>query len=151
MAGKQLYHVFPGKFKHSKGIVGLVERIEVKLTPAQVKALFTTPVTLIPAPGANRYIQVMSVAAKLQFVTTAYTGANAVEVRYTNASGAKVTGDLAAAWLNSATSRVDIAVDAAVTSVVNSPVVAAVPTANPGAGDGLVVLDIVYRIIKLTT
>jgi hypothetical protein len=140
---------FPGLIKKSSGVEGVAQRKRVSLTAIEIKALFTTPKELIAAPGSGRYIEVISIAGILD-ASAQYTGANAVELRYTNASGAKVTGDLAAAWLNSATDRVDVAKGAAVTAVANAAVVAAVPTANPGAGTGTVVLDILYRVIKFT-
>lgn len=131
-------------------IPGVAQVRKVTLTAAQVKSLFTGAITLIPAPGAGKYISVDEVIAKVASTgATQYTGANAVEIRYTDASGAKVTGDLAAAWLNSATDRADKAVGVAVTAVANAPIVAAVPTANPGAGTGIVTLDILYRVVTL--
>lgn len=139
-----------GLIKDSDGILGVGQRTRVTLTPTQVKALFTTPQTLVSAPGAGKVIIVDEVSGIVNFSTTQYTGANAVEIRYTNAAGAKATSDLAAAWLNSATTRVDNAPSAAVTAVANAPIVVAVPTANPGAGDSTVILDIKYRIISLT-
>jgi hypothetical protein len=148
---KQLFHSFPGKFKHSRGIVGVIERVEVTLTSAQIKALFTTPQVLVPAPGAGRYIQVLSITGKLKYGTIAYTGANAVELRYTDGSGTKVTGDLAAAWLNATVNRLDTAIGAAATSMTaNAAVVVAVPTANPAAGDSTVQFDVLYRVMKGT-
>lgn len=145
-----IFHKFPGKFRESRGIVGVVERKIVELTAAQVKALFTTPIVLVEAPGAGMVVQVISAVAKLDAGATPFAGANALELRYTGASGAKVTGDVAAALINSATDRADVVVGVAVTAVPNAPVVAAVPTANPTAGDGTIRMDILYRVIKMT-
>lgn len=131
-------------------VPGIAQRLRVSLTAAQMKSLFTAPITIIGAPGAGRYISVDEIVAKVYSTgQTAYTGANAVEVRYTDASGAKVTGDLASAWLNNATDRADKAIAAAVTAVPNAPIVVAVPTANPGAGTGGVVMDILYRVLTV--
>src|SRR5215469_14468470 len=55
------------------GVAGLVNKIKLTLTSAQLLALFTTPVTIIPAPGANMYIHVLGVDMHFTFVTTAYT------------------------------------------------------------------------------
>lgn len=142
-----LQHFLPGKIRGSLGIVGVAERITVTLTSAQILALFTTPITLIPAPGAGKTISVDEVIATLNFNSVAYTGANALELRYTNASGAKVSGDVAAALINAAATRVDKAIGAAVTGVQNGAVVAAVPTANPAAGNSTITIDILYRIV----
>lgn len=129
---------------------GIAQRRVVKLTSAQLLLLHTTPQVLIPAPGAGKYISVDEIIAKMTFGSAQYTGANAVEIRYTDGAGAKVTGDIASAWLDSATTRVDKAIGAAVTTAVaNAAVVVAVPVADPAAGDGTVTLDLLYRIVTI--
>jgi len=142
-----IYSDFAGLFRKSQGIEGVIRRKRVTLTSAQILALYTTPVEIIAAPGTGYYNDVLSVMAINDYNSVAYTGANALELRYTNASGAKVTGDLAAAFINSASDRADKAVGVAVTAVSNAAVVAAVPTANPGAGNGTITLDIQYRTL----
>lgn len=120
------------------------------LSSAQILALFTTPITLIAAPGAGKYISVDEIVFRLNFGTTQYTGANALEVRYTDGSGVKVTGDLASACIDSASSRADKVIGvAAAVAVANAPIVAAVPTANPAAGDGTISYSIIYRVVTL--
>lgn len=137
-----------GKIKGSDGIIGVAERKRITLTSAQVLALFTTPVTLVAAPAAGKYISVDEVVATLNFNSVAYTGANALEIRYTDGAGAKVTGDIAAAALNAAATRTDKAIGAAVTSAVAAaPIVAAVPTANPAAGNSTLTIDVLYRVV----
>jgi hypothetical protein len=137
--------VIQGKIKGSQGIIGVAERAQVTLTTAQILALHTTPVTLI-AGVAGKTISIDEILVTCPAAgSTAYTGANAVEVRYTGAAGAKATGDLAAAALNSITSRTDKLIAAAVTAVTGDPIVAVVPTADPGAGTGGLTFDIIYR------
>lgn len=132
-------------------IPGIAQRTRVTLTSAQILALFTTPITLVGAPGAGKYISVDEVLVKAPIAgSTAYTGANAGEIRYTGAAGVKATGDLAAATINSITSVVDKLSGVAVSGVVvNAPVVIAVPTANPAAGTGTITLDVLYRVVSL--
>lgn len=126
-----------------------IYQTKVTLTAAQIKALNSTPVTLVPAPGAGKVVSIVEINGYLNYGTTQYTGNNNVELRYTDGSGAKVTGDLAYAWLLGAASAAVKAVAAAVTPVVNAAVVAAVPSANPTAGDSTVTLEIFYRIVTL--
>jgi hypothetical protein len=134
----------------SKSLTAAVQRKKVTLTSAQILALNTTPIALIPAPGAGKYISVDEVVCLLNFNTTQYTGANALEFRYTDGSGVKVTGDIAAALINAAANRADKAIGAAVAvAVANAAIVAVVPTANPAAGDSTIVVDIKYRICDL--
>lgn len=139
--------VISGKIKGSNGIFGVTERKQVTLTSAQILALNTTPVVLLPAiAGKTASIDEIMFKAPASGAT-AYTGTNAVEVRYTDGSGAKATGDIAAAALNSVSSRVDRALGAAVIGVTGAAVVASVPTANPAAGTGSVIFDIIYRYV----
>ena len=118
------------------------------LTSAQILALNTTPVTLIEA-FLNSNIIVEGITARLNFNTTAYTGANALEFRYTNASGVKVTADLSSAFLNSAaTAYASVAgIEAQITPVLNAPIIIVVPTANPATGNSTLDLFIRFKVI----
>lgn len=126
-----------------------VQTAKLTLTAAQVKALFTTPMTLIAAPGAGYIIDVIDVMGYLNYGTTQFTGANDVNIQYTNGSGAAATGVLSHNWLNGSASAAVKAVGVAVTPVANAAIVVAVGTANPGAGDSTVVIEISYRVVKL--
>lgn len=52
------------------------------LTSAQIKALFDTPVELIPAPGANKMVVIQGFALQVLFNTAAYTAGGAVYLQY---------------------------------------------------------------------
>lgn len=121
----------------------------VTLTANQVKALFATPITLVAAQGAGTYIVVDEIRFKLAFTTTQYAGANALEFRYTNGSGAKVTADISSGSLNSnATAYRSVkGVTTELTPVLNAPVVVAVPVANPTNGDSPVTLVVRYHVV----
>lgn len=65
----------------------------VTLTAAQVKLLYTTPITLIAAPGAGYAIQFLDALLFLDHGGTDYTGVAAGEdltISYTNAAGEAV-------------------------------------------------------------
>lgn len=120
------------------------------LTATEIKALFTTEIQLIPAPGAGRIIIVDEIVAKIVFGTIAYTGANALEFRYTDKTGAKVTADIAAAFINTAAGTAYASVKGVVTAltpVANAKIVVNVPTANPGAGDSLITFTVRYHVV----
>ena len=118
------------------------------LTSVQILALNGTPVTLIEA-FLNSIIIIEGITARLNFNSTAYTGANALEFRYTDASGAKVTADLSSAFLNSAaTAYASVTgIEAQITPVLNAPIIIVVPTANPATGNSTLDLFIRYRVI----
>lgn len=133
----------------------------ITLTPAQVKALNTTPITIVPAPLPSNFggsaaatpksiIIVDRIVGRLAYGGTAYTGANALEFRYTSAAGAKVTADISTTFLNSAASAyVTVAgVTTELVPVGNSPIVVRVPTANPGAGNSPITFSVFYKIVS---
>lgn len=129
-------------------IPGIAQRKRITLTAAQIKLLNSTPITLISAPPTGKVISVDEIVGKLNFVSAQYTGSNAIEFRYTDGSGSKVTGDAASAWLDGAATAYVKTIAAAVTPV-NAAVVAAIPSANPAVGDSTVTFDILYRIVTL--
>lgn len=126
----------------------------VTLTAAQVKALNTTPRTLVAAPGAGKVIVVDRIFGESVGVTAAFTGANALEFRYTNGSGTKVSADLPSTFINATAATTVLGtvggIEAALVPVANAAVVAFVPTANPGnaPANGTITLTVVYRVFS---
>lgn len=123
----------------------------ISLTSAQIKALNTTPITIVSAQGTDTTIIVDEIILKNTFVTTAYTGSNALEVRYTNGSGEKVTADFPNTFLNLVATGYSWVKSLAtpVISVENSPIVLYVPTANPATGDGTITGLVKYHTVTL--
>lgn len=138
---------------HLADAVNYTANAQTTLTALQTKALKDTAITLVPAQGASSVIIVMGVTAYLKYLGTAYTGANNLEFRYTGAAGAKVTVDMAAAFINSAVNAWDYApaVATELTPVANAPIVVAVPTANPGTGNSLITFVVSYRVVSTAT
>jgi len=69
----------------------------ITITTAQILALFATPITVIAAPGAGKFITIDSVTAWYEYNAAAYAGIAAGEdwaFKYTNASGAELTGQI---------------------------------------------------------
>lgn len=127
-----------------------IRTASVTVATASVLTLNGTPVTLVAAPGAGKIVLIEEITAKLVFNSVAYTGSNALEFRYTNGSGAKVTADLAAAFINSASGTNYATVKSVVTAltpVANAAVVVFVPTANPAAGNSDIIFTLKYRIV----
>lgn len=130
----------------------LVTSTTVTLTSSQILALHGTPITLIPAQGANTIIVVTGIAAFLRFNSAAYVGTNNLEFRYTNGSGAKVTADMSSTFLNSSSNAYDLApaVSTELTPVANSSIVVSVPTANPTTGNSQITFTIHYYVVTFT-
>ena len=123
----------------------------ITLTSAQIKALSTTPITLVSAQGAGTLIIVDEIVLKNTYGTATYTGGNALEFRYTDASGAKVSADIASTFINLvATGYAYVrGLVTALTPVANAPIVVRVPTADPAVGDGVITGFIKYHVVTL--
>lgn len=120
------------------------------ITSAMFLALNTTIKTLLQAPGAGRVIRVNDIMMQMTRTGTAYANGGALEFRYTNASGAKVTADIAAAVVTTGGAGVEYAsvggIEAAITPIVNSPIILGAAGADFITGTGTGKLKIAYRV-----
>lgn len=148
----------PIAYSNLIGVRGILVTNTVNLSSAQIKALHTTPIVLVKNPGARSFVFVEGIAGRLRFGTTAYTGANNLEFRYTDGSGLKVCEDMPALqFLKSTSSTYSYSpfnvlqgriVDYNFTPIGgdtgnNGQVVVSVPIANPATGDSTITL-VVY-------
>lgn len=124
--------------------------VTVSLTAAQLIAMGTTPVSLIAAPGANKIIIVDEILFEMTRTGTAFTGGGAVEFRYTDASGAKVSADIAATVITTGGAGVEYnrvgGVVSSLTPVVNAAIVIRSATAAFAAGTGTGRVFLTYHI-----
>lgn len=118
------------------------------ITSAQLKASFTTPVTLIAAPGAGKYIR-YDFGYFWHAAGTAYTS-NDHTIRYTNGSGATVSATLTASGFTTSTAteeRVLRNITTSLEPVTNAPLVFFTGTADPTTGDFDISYEIYYEIV----
>lgn len=129
----------------------VMQFVQVPLTAAQIIAMGTTPISLIAAQGAGKIIIVHSILFKMVRTSTAFTGGGAVEFRYTDASGAKVSADVAAALITTGgagTAYAHVAgIEASITPVANAALVITNATAAFAAGTGTAQVSISYRVV----
>lgn len=127
----------------------------VTITNAQMLALSTTPVELIPAPGAGKLIIVDRIVAKHNYSTAAFSDTN-LTIGYDDGADVTVATIDATNFLNgvsaSATrpliSPVDAATAVDTSAQIENENIAITAAANPTTGGGTLTLDIFYYVIS---
>jgi hypothetical protein len=62
--------------------MGGLMKLDVTVSAAQIATANSTPINIIPAPGANKYIRLISVDRVRNYGGTAYTGGGTAVLRY---------------------------------------------------------------------
>lgn len=123
---------------------------QVSISSADILALNATPKVLIAAPGSGKVTVVRGITLKMVTTATQYANGGALEFRYTDGSGAKVTADIAAAVVTAGagTSYTSVAgVTTSLTNVANAAIVVDNATAAFITGTGTAVATIVYDVL----
>jgi len=131
-------------------ILSTAAEVRVALSSAQILALNSTPVQIVPAPGLAKVVIAESIALQMTTTATQYANGGALEFRYTNASGAKVSADIAAAVVTAAagTSYTSVAgVTTSLTNVVNSGIFVNCATAPFITGTGTGIISCKFRVV----
>ncbi len=122
------------------------------LSSADILALNDTPIEIIPAPGAGKVIQVLSVTGALTFDSAAYATHTELDIIDTTSGDVlfedtgtllAATGDIVAQVEANGNSHVALEVTE------NGSVSATVATGNPATGDGTLKIYATYKIITL--
>lgn len=134
----------------------ILKRTTGTIAAASVRTLNATPVSVIAAPGANKFTQVVSCRWFLDFATTGYDAAasgDSLVLKYTNGSGAEVVDSVAGDAIGAATADYHVVVDAVpeVIPVANAAIVAHVNTGEwySAAGDSPLKYEIYYRTVPV--
>ena len=134
----------------------VINSVRIKLSADEVRALFTTPQTLLAAPGPNKFIAIDQAVAYLDYSGGAFAGGNDLEIRATGITGTVLVEDgFASTFLNSVADAISIESGVSywgeVTRLLDQPVIAWVPVADP-TGDtstSTLTLILMYKIIKV--
>lgn len=130
-----------------------LQETSVTITATQLKALNTTPISLIAAPGEGYAIALDSAVLFLDYNSAAYDGIASGEdlnIRYTDGSGALVATIETDPFLTStadALRYVQPATTAAITPVDNAALVLYMATGNIATGDSPLKIKLYYRVI----
>lgn len=119
------------------------------LSAAEINALFTTPKVIVNAITGKTVI-VDSIALKMTRTATQFAAGGDLEFRITDASGDKVTADIASGVVTGGAGVVYTSVSgitAALTGVLSAPIVAANATQLFTTGTGTAVVTVLYHIV----
>jgi hypothetical protein len=136
--------------------VGFPLQVGISLTAAQINALNTSPVTLVPAPGAGLSLVLEGIVIEVNRTATAFTGGGAVGPVYAGATGTFLTANQVAAadvttggagqvtrYLTPAAPAGGLAITA------NTAIQLFAATANFAAGTGTIKAYVTYSIVTL--
>jgi hypothetical protein len=127
----------------------IIRTAVVSLTSADIKAMSATPVTLI-AGVTGKTIVIDDICLKMTTTATGYTGGGAVEFRYTDGSGAKVTADIASTVITAEAGTsytINKSIVTSLTGVKDAPIVITNASAAFAAGTGTGVIYARYHLI----
>jgi hypothetical protein len=127
-------------------------KIEKTLTAAEVLALNTTAITVIPAPGAGQAILVKSAHVRKNTCTTAYDGVAAGEdllLKVENSSGATALTVETTGLLDATAEKNIVVFGTGHLITADKAVVAFMSTGNVATGNGTVDIIAEYDIVNL--
>ena len=119
----------------------------VTVTKAQLTALQTTDVELIPAPGANKYIKVLAVSAFLDYTAPAYTFAQSIRLEINNITMCALPNTFGQ-------SAADTVFNGSVSDGIiaaNTPLIIGTSGAVGGGGNSSMQVKIRYQILDTST
>ena len=130
---------------------GLLQKITVVLTAAQIEAMNGAPVNIIPAPLAGQVVVPDQFVIQTKPGGTNFTGGGAVTFQYHGTSINPHAGNLAAATVNSGTASVNVL--APPSAAYQPPAATGIDITNGTAafatGNGTLVVTAYYSIITL--
>jgi len=127
-----------------------IRYVEAIVTSAELKALFTTPKELVPAPGAGKVLEFISATLILDYVSAAYATNGNLTVNNetgTAQSNTVLLANLLAATADKMVQLVALATaDTGIVLLENEALELTCATGNPITGDSPVRVKVAYRI-----
>jgi hypothetical protein len=141
----------PAKMSNSASPYAEFPAIKVELTPAEIKALFTTPLDIVGSPGPNRAIKVVSAVGQVAtYVSAPYATNLNLQLKTATSNDPQVAN---AILLGSNGARAisfspyDSTGASSKQVVADQPLQVTVGVANPLNGDSNIILHVSYTII----
>jgi len=136
-------------------LIGTYKYAQRTLTSAEIKLLGTTPITLIPAPGAGKSIWLKNVYARLNFNTTAYSTIGTMWLKINGASSE--IGEMNQQFLASTVTRFgkfytyfEFTDNATNTGILENAALQIYTSANPTLGNSTIDILTEYQILDFT-
>lgn len=121
---------------------------DITISSSEVLAIFTTPKTLIAAPGAGLAIAVEAIYSTISFNTTAYAAGTGETLNIQYDSGPTVASLTEAFVESAASARAYVpATTSTVAPAVNTALVAKMSATNPTLGNSPIKIRVIYRIV----
>jgi hypothetical protein len=125
---------------------------DLTISSAQILALNGTPLTIVSAPGAGYYIDVVSATSQMTFGSAAYATNTTLQLINTGAAVAQMQDTailLSTVNKNTKFSSVTAAAAGQTQVIVNTDLQVKVATANPITGDSAIKVSVIYRIVTV--
>lgn len=135
-----------------KNKYGKLATVQKTLTSVQILALNATPIEVIPAPGANKLLKVVSAVCIMTYSTAAY--ATQTTVNLITDTATVEQGSFTAVLAATASKTQGFVPQGTVAAggtqlIANKSVKAQVPTADPTAGSGTAKIIVTYEVVDL--
>jgi len=150
--GQALTNDGNGNLSWANPISSSFTEVKVTLSSSQIKNLYSSPVTLIAAPGTGKVIDVISIIGKYNFGTTAYSLSSGEVDLYTAPSPNYFLCCMDYYFLSASSTTAKFfsgSNDNRQPLDENYPLSISSTKANPTNGDGTLTFYIVYRIVTL--
>tara|TARA_R110001632_G_scaffold9350_2_gene35858 strand:+ start:1535 stop:2119 length:585 start_codon:yes stop_codon:yes gene_type:complete len=127
---------------------GEIKSTQLLLTPAQVLALNSTPITIV-AGISGKEIQVVNASFYLKYATTPYATNTNIVLKASSVAliDSQAEGEISGA-VDSKGSFINLSTGN--TLATGADLVVSVDTGNPTAGDSQIIVDVLYRVIDLS-